>query len=830
MERKNQWWIDALIILCMVAFVYLLCQPWGRNWDEKKNDMYTGEEGVYVLDMDSYYYLRKAKEFSEGGLSSIKLFSGRSVDPMMTAVQSNTRSMDPQLLSALAALVWYFFSAFGVKISIYTIATHLCSLVLGFCTIPLYLFLKKRTSRYAAIVGALFVAIAPPFFQHSFSGIFDTDALICLFATTLVFSLYECILGKNVRNKIVNGIIACLSTVLLALTWGVFYIYVFIAIGTSIVSLLILRLSYRPKWRKMIVPLIVVIGMMIISLLFAGREILGTAISFVHPQAEQEVWPPASSFLSEMAKTKVFSTKGFWYAFMTVDSDFISYCGGAVVVCFFILSAVICCFSFVKRLKNKEKIFENDFIFLSVGVWSAGALFLGLKAVRFMEFLAIPAAIVISFGFFAVMKYYTDKKRTKVAGRIIYVICAISLYAVLMMWKPVIACLLATVVLTYGFWGSGLRKDYAFPIVLAIALFMAPLVNCQVVTTRTVPLFEKPTEQLLSWIQEETPETVVVADFWSFGYIYQYYAGRRTIADGGTYNGAYFYWLANMLTTDNENLSVGIARMLQGSGLDGTSYACDLCGTKREACELLKMILPLHKEDAEVLLLDRFTEEQTKRLLEYTHPKDCPPIYYVMNYHIFRASAGLLYFSEWDFTGGMDVENYSQGVFLGQQAIDKPVPGDTAECEIWKKGFESGWKVIVEAKEEGILAKLVDPNGQRIDVRRYIYVKDGKKESDELAVASDEKFLEEYALIVVEENGSLSVVMCEKSLPDSVLFKLYLYGGEGQSVFSKVYEGLLPVEISGETSLTQRRIGSRYTRDYVGYGISAWKVETGKEQ
>ena len=107
MEQSKRLWIDLLIILGMVILVYLLAQPFGRKWDEKTAEVYTGEEGVYALDMDTYYYLRKAREFTEGGISSIKLFSGRANDVLMTPVRTDTGNKDPQLMSTVAALIWF---------------------------------------------------------------------------------------------------------------------------------------------------------------------------------------------------------------------------------------------------------------------------------------------------------------------------------------------------------------------------------------------------------------------------------------------------------------------------------------------------------------------------------------------------------------------------------------------------------------------------------------------------------------------------------------------------------------------------------------------------
>ena len=123
-QNKRLCWIDALIILALVVFVYILCQPWGRDWDDATREMFSGEEGAYLPDPDSYYYLRRAREYTEKGFSSIVLFSDRASDEAMTTVEVDSEEKIPQLLSVIAAVLWFVFRWAGIQISIYSICIH----------------------------------------------------------------------------------------------------------------------------------------------------------------------------------------------------------------------------------------------------------------------------------------------------------------------------------------------------------------------------------------------------------------------------------------------------------------------------------------------------------------------------------------------------------------------------------------------------------------------------------------------------------------------------------------------------------------------------------
>lgn len=829
MEQKHRLWIDLLIILGMVVLVYLLAQPLSRKWDEQTEEMYTGEEGVYALDMDTYYYIRKAREFTEGGLSSIRLFSGRSNDQMMTAVRSNADSRDPQLMSAMAALVWFLLRAIGIRISIYTLCIHFSSFILGLCTIPAYLFLKKRVSRDAAVVGALFVALAPPFFKHSFAGFFDTDAFICLLAGAMIFSLYECVLSKTRKEKIAYGAISVAATILLRFIWGSFYSYVVIAIGTAAFAVVVTRVLLKQK-RPILIPLLAVCGMMI-PMLGKMTSMINRFKSMFGTSNVQEPWPEASANLVEMTKTKLASSKGFWYWFMSVDSDLVSYCGGLVVIGFVILSCVLCTIRFIKRRSKKEEGNpERDFLFVAAGCWLLGSVYLSLRAVRFMEFVVLPMAVVIAFGFFIVRNWLVQEQRTKIQRRAGYLICAGVIFMVVVYWNGTAACVSAALIMAYGFFGSRMKKDYVLLAVLAAAILVSSFENTQLNVSGATPVVEKPLEDALIRIRDNADEKAVIADFWSYGYAYQYYAKCRSIADGGTYNGEYFYWLATMLLTDDEKLSAGIAGMLQGNGLDATDYAYGLCGGNRKACELLKEILPLSREQAEAVLKARYSQEQTEKLLSLTHPKDCPEIYLVMNTNMFRTAAGLLYFSEWDFTGMMTPENAAGlSTFLGQQSVIKPSEGESATCALWNKNSSGEWKAVLSVEDGEILGRLINPGGVSAVAKRTVYMKDGVLVYDELAdpASTEEKVVDRGALLILEENNRISVVFCDVKMPDSVLFRLYLFGGAGQDTFEKMCEDLIPSDVSGESTVTQRRIGSQSVRKYNNYGVSVWRVRTG---
>ena len=176
------------------------------------------------------------KEFTENGFGSIRFICSRPSDPLITTVQSGGSDWLPTFSSAFAAILWYLLHAVGIKVGIYALAIHLAAFILSLCVIPLYCFLRKRVSRAAAAFGALSATVAPAYLRHALTGFFDTDTVIALFALITVLGLYECILAKKRGEQIRYAVITVCGTLLLALTWKVFYVYVAIAIGTGLAA------------------------------------------------------------------------------------------------------------------------------------------------------------------------------------------------------------------------------------------------------------------------------------------------------------------------------------------------------------------------------------------------------------------------------------------------------------------------------------------------------------------------------------------------------------------------------------------------------------------
>lgn len=791
-ERKIGRLLDVFLVLAMIAAVVVFCHPIGRDWSEEEIERYMGVDGEYSPDVDSFYYLRKAKEFSEGGIGSIRLIAYRTGDAKCTtgdAIAREANGAMPMLLPASAALVWYGLRALGIRVGIYALTIRFCSFLLALFVIPVYIFLRKRTSRTAAVLGGLLVALEVPFFRHAHVGFFDTDAMIGLMALTLILSLYECCVAKTRKAQAIYGATAFLAMILLRFTWTAFFIYGAIAVGTALVGIIAVRLRGRfdeTRKKAFRIPAAVLAAITLASLVLGWNSFVSLAKGFVSPSGSAGDWPSETMNISELQSVPLSDADSFWYHFVTVGRDLTSVTGGAFALSLLIVSAVICVVWFIRLIRSRSEDTENVFLLAALLTWLFGSAFLAFFGMRYMEFVTLPSAIVAGFGFHRIAGFC--RERSVSGKRVLFVFVGIMAFCGLLLRFPTAAVIAAAVTFAAG-WFLAKQKSGALLVTALAAAILAPIgISCVVVCAQEVPYIERPMEDAMIWVRENTEPDAVLADFWNLGYIYQYYGERRTIADGGTYNGQFFYWLANMMVTDDARLSAGIARMLQNCGIDGSEYAQEVTGSAEKARTLLWEILPVSRQDAEAKLRNEyaFTEGQASRLLDYTHPAECPDIYFTASHNTFELVSSLVArYRDW--TGETKAE---LATYYSMRAVAHPGEDPVYSPLTYGENEPSGLYVAVAQDGEALNGWIVAQDGSPVECGRRVYIRDGEVVYDRSFTAPSEGygFADDAALMLLEENGTVSAVMAEKGSAYSVIVNLFLLNGMNQDVFEKVYD------------------------------------------
>jgi len=168
---------------------------------------------------------------------------------------------------------------------------------------------------------------------------------------------------------------------------------------------------------------------------------------------------------------------------------------------------------------------------------------------------------------------------------------------------------------------------------------------------RFVGASEYPSADGAIYVNENTSKDAVIASWWYFGYFFEYNTGRRAIGDGGTYNGRFFYFLANGFITKDEKTSSNIFKMLSYKGVTASEVIDKYIGNPKDGSKALIEALSMDKNAALKLLQDKYklTEEQANNVIKYSHPEIDYDIILVITENMQRMKTAMSYYAFYDF-------------------------------------------------------------------------------------------------------------------------------------------------------------------------------------
>ena len=114
----------------------------------------------------------------------------------------------------------------GWDMSVKEVAFWAGAFVSSLAVIPVYIFARRITNDYGAIVATLIIVLAPNYFAHTFPGFFDTDMFYYIFSVFFVFFFVEAIRSDNWIWKIVFAILSIISIGLFSNQWTGWIFYV----------------------------------------------------------------------------------------------------------------------------------------------------------------------------------------------------------------------------------------------------------------------------------------------------------------------------------------------------------------------------------------------------------------------------------------------------------------------------------------------------------------------------------------------------------------------------------------------------------------------------
>ena len=218
----------VIIIVILLAVVFALKAP-AADLNILSDDIkgeYVDASGLpYFSEMDSYYNLRLTEDYVDHGYVGDEMINGSEWDMHRYAPTGNEINYElgiVQVTSFLHDLANKYFGDHSVK----EVAFWAGAIISTLAVIPAFIFSRRLTNDYGAIVATLIIVLAPNYFAHTFPGFFDTDMFYYIFSLFFIFFFVESIRAKNMIWKVVFAILSIISIVLFSQGWTGYIFYV----------------------------------------------------------------------------------------------------------------------------------------------------------------------------------------------------------------------------------------------------------------------------------------------------------------------------------------------------------------------------------------------------------------------------------------------------------------------------------------------------------------------------------------------------------------------------------------------------------------------------
>ena len=176
--------------------------------------------------MDSYYNYRLTNDYVDHGYVGDKLVNGSGWDMHRNAPDGNMVDYELGIVQLTSWMHDMANNFLGWNMSVKEVAFWTGAIISTLCVIPAFIFSRRITNDYGAIVASLIIALAPNYFAHTFPGFFDTDMFYYIFSVFFIFFFVESIRSDNWIWKILFAILSIVSIGFFSQQWTGWIFYV----------------------------------------------------------------------------------------------------------------------------------------------------------------------------------------------------------------------------------------------------------------------------------------------------------------------------------------------------------------------------------------------------------------------------------------------------------------------------------------------------------------------------------------------------------------------------------------------------------------------------
>ena len=632
MKKHHLNIIAAILLIFAVGFFLRLGSAYVTGTPVEEKSFVLDENNLpYMYELDSYYNYRLTSNYLEHGYLGDVIIDGREWD-MHSYYPPGVPLDYPPLIVYLTAFVYKFINIF-TNIPLLVVCFWLSAFVAPLAGVVAYLFTRRLTNEYGAVVAGILTVLAPFYFIRTVPGWFDTDIFIILFPLLVVWLFWEATTNKNPRNSLIISALAGFFMFLFSIAWNGWQYYFYLMAFFGI--LWIMGCYIRGKPLKQFVTVFLTfmgVTLLLVTVLTGVLSLLKLVygpLEFIKLSGSQNPWSPwPDVYLSvnELSKPTINGViSGVGFALF-----------GGIFGLIWTLRVLL-----NDKLKKTYLKSMNSFIYVFLVLWTLTGFLALFKGSRFIMIIIPPLAI--STGIMVgLCVYYLDSLKNNTSS--------------------------------HKFLSIFRNKKYLTHIltIVVILIVIVPSVANVLKTLEMPPGADDNLWDALEWINYNTPNDTVVFSNWPAGHLITAVANRSVSLDGRMayietvqyrgLDGAYSYgvkspstareyWIDRAFYTSDENLSEGIFRMLATSGDMAYLTLDEYTGNTTRTVEILNNILGVNKTLAMDIMVNQYnlSQTQSEKVVSYTHP-DNPTPYVIWTYtQMVDKGFWIFHFGNWDF-------------------------------------------------------------------------------------------------------------------------------------------------------------------------------------
>ncbi len=594
-----------------------------REYSKSFKSRLQDESGqTYLLAIDPYFWMRHANNVLKNGYPGDTIKNGRQWDTYMLAPNGRSVPINDMFHAYFEAYLYKFLHFFNRDLQLKNMIFYVPVLLSALAVIPAFFIGRRLGGNFGGLVAAVIVGIHPSFMGRTAGGFADTDAYNVLLPLIITWIFLEAFEAREIRKKIVLAVLAGFFCGVYSFIWlGWWYIFDFL-MAAWFVRLIYYIISNRKNLKKGVINFIkqpairytltLAILFFISSLLFVtlftnfGRfKIVFSGpqdIVTLHEVGITTIWPNVFTTVAEQNEISIKEAINQ----ISIGQRFL----------FFIAILGI-----ILTLLKKGIHGEADVKYVAILIiWFIGTLFASTRGVRFVLLLVPAFSIAFGVGLGIVYQFVT-RWVTKEIGVNKY-ISKVALFVVLSL------------------------------------LLINPIKSADRTARNEIPSFDDAWYTSLKRVDNAAAPDAIINSWWDFGHWFKMIGNRAVTFDGTSQNSPQAHWIGKTLLTDDEDVAIGILRMLDCSGADHKVLAFDelnkVIKDGAKSVDIIYEIIVLD-DDLEVekkLKSYGLTDEEAGVVVNYVHCEP-PEDYFITSEDMVGKSGVWAHFGSWNFNSAL---------------------------------------------------------------------------------------------------------------------------------------------------------------------------------